>query len=504
MNGELTRAIKASRFKGAKAQTLTILAPVGTKLDRAFVVGLGKAKDIKSLGMQALGGGIYAALGSKGDKMVAVAIDALEGCKLNPAEMAAEVAYGARLRSFQFDKYRTKEKKTDKPTLNTLRVLCSGFARAKTVFAGKEKIADGVFFTRHLVSEPPNVIYPESLANQARTLTKLGVKVQVLNRARMQALGMGALLGVGKGSAREPKMVVMQWHGARQSAAKKRGGRADVPIAFVGKGVTFDSGGISIKPSRGMEDMKWDMGGAGVVIGLMKALAGRKARVDAVGAIIHPDDGELYAAASEGLQLLEPVNGGASRQKSARLGLESLAERRPDQVLIHDAAGPFVDEGVISRVVKALKTAPAAIPALPVNDTLKRGQAGRIVATVGRADLWRAPTPPGVRFRGILAAPRPYEGADLTHDAAGAEPGGRAGGLVAGRRANGQIPTEDDWRRAQQWLGGGTVRTGIGFDAHRYGPGEGVMLCGVFIPHPAALVAEARRRRRCKPDPQRR
>ncbi len=285
MNGELTRAIKASRFKGAKAQSLTILAPVGTKLDRAFVVGLGKAKDIKPLGMQSLGGGIYAALGSKGDKTVAVAIDALEGCKLNPAEMAAEVAYGARLRSFQFDKYRTKEKKTDKPTLNTLRVLCSGFTRAKTVFAGKEKVADGVFFTRHLVSEPPNVIYPESLANQARTLTKLGVKVQVLGQARMKALGMGALLGVGKGSAREPKMVVMQWHGARQSAAKRRGGRAAPPIAFVGKGVTFDSGGISIKPSRGMEDMKWDMGGAGVVIGLMKALAGRKARVNAVGVV---------------------------------------------------------------------------------------------------------------------------------------------------------------------------------------------------------------------------
>jgi 2-C-methyl-D-erythritol 4-phosphate cytidylyltransferase/2-C-methyl-D-erythritol 2,4-cyclodiphosphate synthase len=214
-------------------------------------------------------------------------------------------------------------------------------------------------------------------------------------------------------------------------------------------------------------------------------------RVDAVGAIIHPDDGELYAAASEGLQLLEPVNGGASRQKSARLGLESLAERRPDQVLIHDAARPFVDEGVISRVVKALKTAPAAIPALPVNDTLKRGQAGRIVATVGRADLWRAQTPQGFRFREILAAHRRYEGADLTDDAAVAERAGLAVELVAGSEDNVKITTEDDWRRAQQWLGGGTVRTGIGFDAHRYGPGEEVMLCGVSIPHHAALVGHS-------------
>ncbi len=288
MKGELSRAIKASRFNGAKAQTLTILAPVGTKLDRAFVVGLGKAKDIEPLDMQNLGGGIYAALGSKGDKTVTVAIDALEGCKLNPAEMAAEMAYGARLRSFHFNKYRTKEKKTDKPSLNTLRVLCSGFSRAKTVFAGKEKVADGVFFTRHLVSEPSNIIYPETLANQARTLTKLGVKVQVLNQARMKALGMGALLGVGQGSAREPKMVVMQWQGGPRPTAKKRGGgtgKAHAPIAFVGKGVTFDTGGISLKPSGGMEDMKGDMGGAGVVIGLMKALAGRKARVNAVGVI---------------------------------------------------------------------------------------------------------------------------------------------------------------------------------------------------------------------------
>ena len=214
-------------------------------------------------------------------------------------------------------------------------------------------------------------------------------------------------------------------------------------------------------------------------------------RVDAVGAIIHPDDGELYAAASEGLQLLEPVNGGASRQESARLGLESLAERRPDQVLIHDAARPFVDEGVISRVVKALETAPAAIPALPVNDTLKRGQAGRIAATVGRADLWRAQTPQGFRFREILAAHRRYEGADFTDDAAVAERAGLAVELVAGSEDNVKITTEDDWRRAQRWLGGGTVRTGIGFDAHRYGPGEKVMLCGVSIPHHAALVGHS-------------
>ena len=214
-------------------------------------------------------------------------------------------------------------------------------------------------------------------------------------------------------------------------------------------------------------------------------------RVDAVGAIIHPDDGELYAAASDGLQLLEPVNGGASRQESACLGLESLAERRPDQVLIHDAARPFVDEGVISRVIKALKTAPAAVPALPVNDTLKNGRDGRVTATVGRADLWRAQTPQGFRFQEILAAHRQFKGAALTDDAAVAERAGLAVELVAGNEDNVKITTEDDWLRAQRWFGTGTVRTGTGFDAHRYGPGKEVMLCGVSIPHHAALVGHS-------------
>ena len=141
----------------------------------------------------------------------------------------------------------------------------------------RRAIADGVILTRDLVSEPANVINPKTLAQEARKLSKLGVKVEVLGQARLKQLGMGALLGVAQGSANEPQVVVMHWNGA--AAAKTQ------PVAFVGKGVTFDSGGISIKPSGGMEDMKWDMGGSGVVIGLMKALAARKAKVNAVGVV---------------------------------------------------------------------------------------------------------------------------------------------------------------------------------------------------------------------------
>jgi leucyl aminopeptidase len=279
MAGGLVRAIKASRFKGAKTSSLPLLAPAGCGLKRVLVVGLGKPKAIDDKSMQALGGEIYAALSTKGHAGVQVLIDAIDKCKMRPDQMAAEVAMGARLRCYRFDKYRTKEKPENKPTLKTLKILCSSAARARTAFGPMDKVAQGVFMTRDLVSEPANVLYPETLAKQAQSLSKLGVKVEVLNEPQMRKLGMGALLGVGQGSVRESRMVVMRWNGAKGKA------KAEAPVAFVGKGVTFDTGGISIKPSSGMEDMKWDMGGSGVVIGLMKALAGRKANVNVVGVV---------------------------------------------------------------------------------------------------------------------------------------------------------------------------------------------------------------------------
>jgi leucyl aminopeptidase len=189
------------------------------------------------------------------------------------------VAYGARLRNYRFDKYRTKEKPEDKPTLESLTVVGGRARAAQAAFAPLDRVAEGVFFTRDLVSEPANVIYPESLAEHARSLSTYGVDVEVLNEARMRKLGMNALLAVGQGSDRESQLVVMRWDGAPKRGPSRK------PIAFVGKGVTFDTGGISIKPAGGMEDMKWDMGGAGVVIGLMKALARRSAKIDAVGVI---------------------------------------------------------------------------------------------------------------------------------------------------------------------------------------------------------------------------
>jgi leucyl aminopeptidase len=227
-----------------------------------------------------LGGRIYASLAASGSKAATILVDPLEGSTLNPALMAAAIAEGAQLRSYRFGKYHTKSENDSKPTLTTLTLRCRGSAKAKAEFRARDKIVQGVFMTRDLVTEPPNVIYPDSLAKRCKELTKLGVKVEVLGEPQMRRLGMGALLGVGQGSIRESRLVVMRWNGKRGAKAKK-----DKPVCFVGKGITFDTGGISLKPSGGMEEMKYDMGGSGVVIGLMKALAGRKAKVNAVGVI---------------------------------------------------------------------------------------------------------------------------------------------------------------------------------------------------------------------------
>jgi leucyl aminopeptidase len=277
--GALKRAIAASRFTGRKDEILGVLAPAKLELGRVLLIGLGKAPALDGAAMQSLGGQVVAQLNSAGEKQAAVDLDDIPGMSLKPGEAAANLAYGARLRAYRFDKYRTKEKPEQKPSLRELTVMTAHVAEAKRGFAPLDKVADGVFFTRDLVSEPANVMYPETLAQAARSLTKLGVEVEVLDEKQMKKLGMGALLGVGQGSAHPPRLVVMEWKG------HGKGAKAAAPVAFIGKGVTFDTGGISIKPADGMWDMKWDMAGAGVVIGLMKALAGRKAKVNAVGVV---------------------------------------------------------------------------------------------------------------------------------------------------------------------------------------------------------------------------
>jgi leucyl aminopeptidase len=190
------------------------------------------------------------------------------------ADTAARAALAAALRSWRYDRYRTKLKDKHKPTLKTVTIVGGGEGAEARWNDRWKPVYEGVDFTRGLVTEPANIIYPESFVDRCRDLAKLGIEMEVLDGEQMKSLGMGALLGVAQGSVRDPRLLVLRWNGGAQGTA---------PVAFVGKGVTFDTGGISIKPAQGMEAMKWDMGGAGAVVGAFKALALRKARANLVG-----------------------------------------------------------------------------------------------------------------------------------------------------------------------------------------------------------------------------
>ena len=278
--GALSRAMKAADFRGKKDEVLDVVAPAGVDNSRLVLVGIGEPKKLKSRDLQNIGGLVVSHMNGVGESQATVAVDSLGRDKAAAAASAGHLAYGARLRAYRFDRYKTKKKPDRKKPLEKLSVLAEDVAGARRVFAPLDKVAAGVHVTRDLVSEPANVIFPKSLVQRARALQKLGVKLRVLGVAEMKKLGMGALLGVGQGSAQESQLLVLEWNGVSGGRGRGRGQR---PVAFVGKGVTFDTGGISIKPAGGMEDMKWDMGGAGVVVGLFHALAGRKAKVHAIG-----------------------------------------------------------------------------------------------------------------------------------------------------------------------------------------------------------------------------
>ncbi|HXY98429.1 MAG TPA: bifunctional 2-C-methyl-D-erythritol 4-phosphate cytidylyltransferase/2-C-methyl-D-erythritol 2,4-cyclodiphosphate synthase [Stellaceae bacterium] len=224
----------------------------------------------------------------------------------------------------------------------------------------------------------------------------------------------------------------------------------------------------------------------------LKTLA-RHPGIDAVRVVYNPEDAAPYAAASDGLDLLPPVAGGAARQDSVRLGLESLAAAKPERVLIHDAARPFLDDATIDRVLAALDEAPGAIPALALKDTVKRGAAGRVLETLDRAALWRAQTPQGFHYAPILAAHRACAGNDLSDDAAVAERAGLVVRLVPGNEANFKVTTADDLRQAERLLAAqqADIRTGQGFDVHAFGPGDRVLLCGIEVAHEQGLVGHS-------------
>src|SRR4051794_33688905 len=268
------RAADTNQFKAKSGSILDILEPEGLKASRLIVVGAGKLSAVKDIDFLKLGGAAAGKLRA-GNGTVTIMAELPTGA-MTP-EQAAAVASGLRLRAYKFDRYKTKKKDGEEAALNgDVSLAVDDVAAARKAFAPDAHIVDGVVLARELVNEPPNVLYPAEFARRASQLKKLGVDVEVLDVKAMTKLGMGALLGVAQGSTRPGRMVIMRWNGAK---------RGDQPVAFVGKGVCFDTGGISIKPAGSMEDMKGDMGGAACVVGLMHALAARKAKVNAVGAI---------------------------------------------------------------------------------------------------------------------------------------------------------------------------------------------------------------------------
>jgi leucyl aminopeptidase len=280
----IRRAGATAEFTGKAKTTLDLLAPADSPLDRLILVGTGTGDEIadgkgadnggaEGNGWVNLGGLAMGALGKT--KAATVLFERPDGKKPGRGP-AADFALGMKLRAYAFDNYKIEKEGEPKKKPATITVSVADLADAQAAWVARGAIADAVLFARDLVNEPPNVLGPVEFADRARTLKRAGLVVEVLTEKEMTKLGMRALLGVAQGSSRPPRLVVMRWNGGKAK---------DAPVAFVGKGVVFDTGGISIKPAGGMEDMKGDMAGAAAVTGTLYALAARKAKVNAVGVI---------------------------------------------------------------------------------------------------------------------------------------------------------------------------------------------------------------------------
>ena len=264
----VTTALDRQRFEGEASSASEHFVDENGAVRRVLVVGLGNGGNTEQTA-EKLGGAAVTRLQTSGEKKGVIDVSSLG----YDADMAARVGLAAALRSWRYDRYRTKLKDNQKPTLEEIVVVGGegAEARYKSRWA---PVVEGVSLTRELVTEPANVIYPESFVERVKiSLEGSGVEIEVLDRSQMETLGMGALLGVAQGSAREGRLLILKWNG----------GATGAPTAFVGKGVTFDTGGISIKPAAGMEAMKWDMGGAGAVAGARNSPSWRKAKANVVG-----------------------------------------------------------------------------------------------------------------------------------------------------------------------------------------------------------------------------
>ncbi|PLW77403.1 leucyl aminopeptidase [Cohaesibacter celericrescens] len=271
-SGAVNRAIKAADFKGELAKSITILAPAGLDLDQIVVVGVGE-ETLSECDFLRLGGTV---MGQHKGVNKASIIAEIDGVDINAASVSL-VAMGMKLRAYDFDKYKTEKGKPKKQkSALAATVLCADHEGAAKAWETDSVVSDGTLLARDLVNEPANVLGPKEFAAKAKALEAVGAKVEIFKQTELEKLGMRALLGVAQGSERPPRVAIIKWNGGKKD---------DAPVVFVGKGVVFDTGGISIKPAGGMEDMKGDMGGAATVTGLMHALSARKAKVNAIGII---------------------------------------------------------------------------------------------------------------------------------------------------------------------------------------------------------------------------
>jgi len=262
-------ALNRQRFDGDSGSAAELYVPAESGVRRLLVVGTGDGNDPDDAA-EKLGGAISGRLLTSGEKHAVLDISGLN----YDADAAARIALAAALRAWRYDRYRTRLKDKQKPTLERLTIVGAPADAASMWEKRWQPVYEGVCFTRELVTEPANVIYPETFVERVRAaVSGTGLEIETLDGEAMRNLGMGALLGVAQGSVRDPRLLILRWNG---------GTKGEAPVALVGKGVTFDTGGISIKPAAGMEAMKWDMGGAGAVAGAMLALAKRKAKANII------------------------------------------------------------------------------------------------------------------------------------------------------------------------------------------------------------------------------
>lgn len=279
-SGAIRRAMAAAEFKGKARAAIEVLGAPDIEPSRVVLLGLGSEENWTELDRVRLGGAVFTQITQRKTEAASIVVEHKD--RDTATRLAAEIAQGAVLRAYQFRRYRTRSTENGEmkdASLPAIYIHCADPDAAEETFSALSAVADGVYLARDLVNEPANMLGPVEFAERLNSLDVPDLKVEVLDMADLKQLGMGALLAVGQGSARESRVVVMQWHGA------KGGKRRKPPLCFVGKGVVFDTGGISMKPAAGMEDMKGDMGGAACVSGLMLALAKRKAPVDAIGLV---------------------------------------------------------------------------------------------------------------------------------------------------------------------------------------------------------------------------